>query len=124
LFKFDTYNNRTAGEADWSNYGHLGTGKAKQIVIRGRIVEMEDGFYLSLGGGFAKLGDITEEGERFYDKFTDSESYIGALYSLNAGRPVYVYGQIEKTFTPREGRNSKDKKLFSFRITYVRSRAT
>ena len=124
LFKFDTYKNRTAGEADWDQYGQLGTGKAKQIMIRARIVEMEDGYYLSLGSGFAKLGDIAEEGERFYDQLMDSESYITSIFSLITGRPVYVYGQVEKTFTPKEGRNNKDKKLFVFKVTYVRSRAS
>ena len=124
LFKFDTYKNRTAGEADWNQYGQLGTGKAKKIMIRARIVELKDAYYLSLGGGFSKLGDVAEEGERFYDMLADSESYITSIFSLQSGRPVYVYGQIEKTFTPREGRNKNDKKLFVFKITYVRSRAS
>jgi len=121
-FRFDTYRNKTAGEADWSQYGYLGTGKAKQIVVRGRIVEMEDGYFLSIGLGYAKLGDLAEEGERFYDKLVDSESYIVALFSLKSGRPVYVYGQIERTFTSKEGRNKTDKKLFAFRALYMRSR--
>jgi len=121
-FRFDTYRNRTAGEADWYQYGYLGTGKAKQLLMRGRIVEMEDGYYLSMGGGYAKLGDLADEGERFYDNLVDSESNITALFAIKKGRPVYVYGQIERTFTPREGRNKKDKKLFAFRAMYVRTR--
>jgi len=121
-FRFDTYRNKTAGEADWSQYGYLGTGKAKKIVIRGRVVEREDGYFLSIGLGYAKLGDLADEGERFYDNLVDSESYITALFSLKSGRPVYVYGQIEKTFTSREGRNKTDKKLFVFRALYMRSR--
>ena len=121
-FRFDTYRNKTAGEADWSQYGYLGTGKAQQIIIRGRVVEMEDGYFLIMGLGYAKLGDLADEGKRFYDNLVDSESYITALFAIKIGRPVYVYGQIEKTFTSREGRNKTDKKLFSFRALYMRSR--
>ncbi|MCK4967049.1 hypothetical protein KAS50_08455, partial [bacterium] len=107
LFKYDSYRNRD--ESGWAQYGILGTGKAKKIIIRGRITEREEeGYYISMGGGYARLGDLAEEGNRFYDKLADSESYISALYSLKSGRQVYMYGQIEKTYTSREGRNKKD----------------
>ena len=122
LFKFDSYKN--PDESGWAQYGILGTGKSKKIIIRGRVMEREgDGYYISVGGGYVRLGDLAEEGNRFYEKLADSESYISALYSLKTGRQVYVYGQIEKTFTSRKGRNKKDKKLFAFKSTYMRYQA-
>lgn len=120
LFKYDTYQHKD--DAGWAQYGVLGTGKATKIIVRGRIVEMEDdGYYVSLGSGYAKLGSFEEdESLMFYNTLADAESYITAKFSMETGRPVYLYGQIEETFTPREGRNSKDKKLFAFRATYAR----
>jgi hypothetical protein len=124
LFKYDSYQNKNTDESDWSQYGYLGSGKAQKLIIRGRIIENETGYYISMGSGLAKLGDLAEEGKRFYDNFTDSESYITTLFSLKMGRPIYVFGQIEKTFTVKEGRNNKEKRLFAFKPLYIRFRTS
>ncbi len=119
-FEFNTY--RSGGEDDWSTYGELSQGRADRIVLQGRVVEREGRYMMLLGTVWAVLGDITEDGTRFYDLLGDDMSYAAVIYSLKGRKIINVYGQIERTYSTREGRNSVDKVVFSFKADYARKR--
>lgn len=120
-FEFDSYRNRRDPEGDWSKFGELGRGDAKKIILSGKIWEEEDGYYLAMGRGFAKLGDRGESIAPFYNEL-DPESYLATLWSIKYDRPVRVYGQIVNTLSSREGRDKENRKLFNFQTAHVRMR--
>lgn len=122
LFEVDAFQNAKKKEGDWSSYGELGKGNAKRIILRGGLTEKNVFYIMGLARGYVKLGDVTIEGQRFYDNLADNQSYVTALYALKSHNQVKLFGQIEKTFTPKEGRNSEDKLLFSFKTIYVRDK--
>jgi len=121
-FEYDSYKNIRKPEGDWSKYGELGTGDVEMIVIPGRLYERDNGDFLGMGKGYAKMSAPEEElGSRFYDVLADNESYFTAIYGLRTQKTVRIFGQIEKTFTASEGRNRADRILFQFKPIYVRA---
>ena len=107
---------------DWAGYGELEKGQADRISLQGRIIERNGQYLLLFGKTFAILGDILDTGSQFYDLLEDDLSYAAVLFSLKANRPINIYGQIQKTLTSREGRNSVDRKIFLFKTEYARKR--
>ncbi len=119
-FEFNTYGSKD--ENDWSQYGSLDEGNADKIALQGRIVEREGRYMMLLGTVWAVLGDISEGEPQFYDLLRDDLSYATVQYSLKARKVVNLFGQIDKTYTSREGRNSVDKLVFLFKSDYARKR--
>lgn len=122
LFDIASYNNRKNAEGDWAQFGELGKGNAKRIIMRGGIAERNKMHLLALARGYAKLGDIAEGTPNFYNNLADNQSFVTAKYGLRSGNTVQIFGQIERTFTAKEGRNAEAKLLFSFRASYLRDR--
>lgn len=125
-FEFDAY--ATGDESrDWFKYGELEKGNAQDIMLEGTIKEADGNYVLTFGRMRVLLGPISDTEPAFYEALTDDISYGAALYALNSSRKnnprsVRLMGQIQKTLTSAEGRNTIKKVGFSFKIDYIRAR--
>jgi len=119
-FEFDKY--RRGGDVDWSKYGELDGGEAEKIILRGRVDIREGKYVLILGKTLAVLGDASEGVQPFYELLADEVSRAAILYSLKAKKQIALYGQIQKTLSSREGRNSVQRMIFDFKTDYSRQR--
>jgi len=116
-FTFDSY--QSQGEADWAKYGELVKGRTDKIIIQGRVIEKEGKYLMVFGNTAALLGTVSDQ-EPFYSHMQDDLSTITILYALKAKKLINIYGQINRTLTLREGRNSLDKIIFEFKMDYAR----
>ncbi|MFC1732092.1 hypothetical protein ACFL6I_17440 [candidate division KSB1 bacterium] len=119
-FMFDAYGDGT--ESDWSDYGELERGNAENIILRGIIVINEGQYLFGVGRSRAVLGEYSEDIEPFYESLNDEKSRAAILYSLNRNKPIVIYGQIQKTLTRNEGRNTLQRLIFNFKTDYARQR--
>ncbi|MCP4726240.1 MAG: hypothetical protein GY863_14445 [bacterium] len=125
MFEFDGFNE--GGDVDWAMLGELDRGNPQNILIQAPIREQDGKYLLVLGRTYALLGEVGEGIVPFYETLSDDISYHSALYSIKSQARsqtglVRVMGQIQKTLTRQEGRNSIDKIIFSFKVDYVRGR--
>jgi len=119
-FVFDAYGE--GSEADWSQFGELRKENAQKIILRGRVEIREGKYLLLLGSTRAVLGEAVEGVPPFYEGFADDISYATVLYSLKKIKAINVYGQIDRTLTKREGRNTLEKMIFVYKADYARPR--
>ncbi len=125
MFEFDGFNE--GGDVDWAQYGELDRGNAQNILITAPIREVEGQYLLVLGRTYALLGEAQEGVVPFYETLSDDISYHSSLYSIKSQKrsqsgTVRVMGQIQKTLSRAEGRNSINKIIFAFKVDYVRGR--
>lgn len=114
-FEFDN-------SSSWAESGELDKGQAERISLQGRVIERNRKYLFLLGKTYAVLGTASDTETPFYELLQDDLSYAAVLFSLKAKRPINIYGQIQKTLTDREGRNSVDRLIFNFKVDYARKR--
>lgn len=119
-FLFDTYGD--GSEADWSGLGELVKGEAQKVIFRHRVDIREGKYVLLLGRTRAILGDYSEDAPPFYEGLRDDISYAAVLFSIKAQKSIMLFGQIDKTLTKNEGRNTLQRLIFNFKTDYARQR--